>query len=124
MSDVALNEIASLEKQYSEAKLLIARRESALRLYKNRDFRMLLVDGFMLTEAARYVQQSCDPGLGPVERADALAIAQASGHLKRFLSITVQMASVALRDMPDLEEALANARNGSEPLETNDEDEI
>jgi len=37
-------------------------------------------------------------------------MAQASGHLKRFLSVTVQMGAHAERSMPEVDAALAEAR--------------
>jgi hypothetical protein len=108
MSEVS--ETAGLEKQLVDAKFLLERRELAVRLAKNSDFRKLILDGFCLHDAARYVQESGDPALTAEQRADALSIAQASGHLKRFLSITFQMGAHAERTMPELEEALADAR--------------
>ena len=108
MSEVS--EIAGLEKQLVDAKFLLERREVAMRLAKNPDFRKLILDGFCLHDAARYAQESADPALTTDQRADALAIAQASGHLKRFLSITIQMGAHAERTMPELEDSLADAR--------------
>jgi hypothetical protein len=104
--------IAGLEQQLSSAKALVKRRDAALKLYENRDFKALIVDGFMCDEAARYVQASGDPALGESERADALAMAQASGHLKRFLSVVVVMGNTAARDVKGLEEAIDEERSG------------
>jgi hypothetical protein len=108
MSEVS--EIAGLEKQVTDAKFLLERRDIAIRLAKNTDFRKLILDGFCLHDAARYAQESADPALNTEQRTDALNIAQASGHLKRFLSITIQMGAHAERTMSELEEALADAR--------------
>ncbi len=109
MSEVS--ETAGLEKQLVEAKFFLDRRETAMRLAKNPDFRKLILDGFCLHDAARYVQESADPALTAEQRADAMNIAQASGHLKRFLSITIQMGAHAERTMPELEQALVDSRN-------------
>jgi len=108
MSEVS--QMTGLERQYQDDKVLIDRRNMAMRLAKNHDFRTLILDGFCMTEAARYVQASADPALDPASRQDALNLAQASGHLKRFLSVIVQAGVVAERNMPDLEDKLAEER--------------
>lgn len=108
MSEVS--ETTALEQQHNSAKELIERRQMALRLAQNLEFRKLILEGFCLQDAARYVQESSDPLMTPEQRQDALNMAQASGHLKRYLSIVVQMGAHAERTMADLEEALAQAR--------------
>jgi hypothetical protein len=85
--------------------------DAAERLAKNKDFRKLILEGFCLKDAARYVQASEDPCIEANERADALKIAQASGHLKRFLSVTIQMGRHAKNTIPELEETLGEVRS-------------
>lgn len=112
MSEVyAPTQIEELEQQHSDAKVLIERRQRAMRLASNPDFKKLIMEGFCRDDAARYAQASGDPSLDVDERADALNMAQASGHLKRFLSVTIQMGAHAERTMPDLDEAIAEARS-------------
>jgi hypothetical protein len=105
-----MSEVQQLEQQLKDAKHLIERRDMALRLAENRDFRTLILDGFCKEEAARWVQLSTDPALNAEQRADSLQMAQASGPLKRYLSVQVTMANVAERELPDLEEAIDAAR--------------
>jgi hypothetical protein len=105
-----MSEVEALEQQLKDTKTLMERKKLALRLAKNADFRKLVLEGFCRDEAARYVQQSVNPALKEDERADALGMAQASGHLLNFLSMQIQMASVAERDLPNLEEAITEAR--------------
>ena len=102
--------VEQLENQLAANKKLVETRTAAQRLYANADFQNLIVKGFMLNDAARYAQSSGDPALPAAERADALAMAQASGHLKRFLSVQIQMANVAERDIPNIEQAIDEAR--------------
>jgi hypothetical protein len=110
MSEVIPTEVQKLEIQREEWKELVDRRQAAQRLAKNIDFRSLILDGFCRDEAARYVQMSCDPALAANERADALGLAQASGHLKRYLSVVTQMGSYAENQMGTLEAELVEAR--------------
>lgn len=110
MSDVK-NEIAELEDYITERKTLSDMADAAVRLYSNPDFKSLILNGFCLVEAARYAQESGDPMLTADQRADALNMAQASGHLKRFLSLTVVMGNTATRDIRQAEAALVEARS-------------
>ncbi|WP_421991639.1 hypothetical protein [Roseococcus sp.] len=111
MSDVTKT---PLEQQLEAAKAIVDRRQTAMRLVDNRDFRKLILEGFCLEDAARYAQESGDPILAPEQRADALCMAQASGHLKRFINITIQMGAHAERELPHLEEAVADERAAPE----------
>lgn len=103
-------EVEQLEQQRKNAQETIRRSDAALRLAQNADFRELFIEGYFLHEAARLVQLSGDPALTVDQRADALAMAQATGHTKRYLSVINQMAIVAERDMEELEETLEEAR--------------
>ena len=109
MSEVQVT-IEQLELQLASSKEAVELRDAAQRLWKNKDFKKVVLDTFMLTEAARYVQASADPALDVGSRADALAIAQASGHLKRFLSVVIQMGNHAENQIVPIEVALDEER--------------
>jgi hypothetical protein len=83
----------------------------AQRLFMNPDFHRLIMQEFCVKEAARYVQSSCDPALDANAQKDSLALAQASGHLKRWLSVTTQMANRAKIDIVNVDEQLEYMRN-------------
>lgn len=105
-----MSDISALENQRDQALLSVESRAAVLRLTNNPDFKKIINDGFCLKECARYVQASTDPALNSEQRADALAIAQSSGHLKRFLSVVIQMGNQAERLLPELDEAIVEAR--------------
>jgi hypothetical protein len=105
-----MSEVNQLEDQLAQVKELVARRDKAIRLSKNKDFEDLILDQFCLKECARYVQVSADPNLDDRQRDDALRMAQAAGHLKRFLSVVVQMGNAASGDIVEIEQALTDAR--------------
>jgi hypothetical protein len=90
------------------------RRDLALKLSNNRDFRKLILEDFCKEEASRLVAQSADPALDEKQQRDALSMAQAAGHLKRYLSMMIRMGDTAERSIGDLEEALAEARRESD----------
>jgi hypothetical protein len=105
-----MSEVTRLEQQLSDAKTLIARKDMALKLAENFEFRTLIIDGFCRDEAARLAGQTQDPVLTERQQRDAANMAAAPGHLRRYLSMIVQQAAVAERDVVDLEETIAEAR--------------
>lgn len=105
-----MSEVYALEKQREDAKELLARRELALKLSRNPEFKQLILQEFCINECARYAQSSGDPALNAEQRADALALAQSAGHLRRWLSVIVTMGNNAERAMPELDDAIEQAR--------------
>lgn len=106
-----MSEVLNLQKQRDDAKEMIEQAETALRLFNNPDFKKLILNEFCINECARYAQASADPALNENQRADALAIAQAAGHLRRFLSVKIQMGNQADRQMFDLDQAILEAQS-------------
>lgn len=105
-----MTQAEQLEKQLADQKKLKERAASAVRLAQNKDFKRLILDEFCGTECARYAQESGDPALSAEARADALAMAQAAGHLRRYLSVVVQMGGMADRNIADIEATLDEVR--------------
>lgn len=107
---LVLSMVEQLEQQKEDMKPMAERRKMALRLAQNPDFRKLIMEYYCRDEAARYVQTSCEPNLRPEERADALNMAQATGHFKRFMSLCIQMGARAEQTLRDIDQALDEAR--------------
>jgi hypothetical protein len=105
-----MSDVRQLEQQITNAKELIERRDKAIRLGQVPLFRELILDEFCTKEAARLVHMSADPAMSQEQRADALAMAQAGGHLRRYLSIMCRMGDQAGEDLVDIEQALEEAR--------------
>lgn len=105
-----MSEVAQLEQQLKDAKELVAVRDLALKLGQNFEFRKLILEDFIVNEAARLVAQSADPNLDEVGQKAALGMAQAAGHLKRYLSFIVVRGNTAEADIPVIENALVEAR--------------
>lgn len=105
-----MTEVEQLEKQREDFQQLIERANMVERLALNPDFKKLILEGFCRDDAATYVQISQDPNIGDREQADALRLAQASGHLKRFLQVTRQMGTRAAHTMEELDQAIVIAR--------------
>ncbi len=109
-----MSELQQLEQQRADNQEAIELRDAALRLSENRDFRRLFIEMYFKTEAARLVQLSSDPVLKQDQREDALSMAQATGHAKRFLSMLVVRGNTLSREMDDLDEQIAEARQEEE----------
>lgn len=105
-----MSEVSALEIQRTNAEDQIRLRNVALKLYENPEFKELILERFCVKECARYAQLSADPSLSEEDRANSLALAQAAGHLRRFLSVTVRMGDNAEHQMSELEEAIEEAR--------------
>jgi len=105
-----MTSVSRLEDQLKDTKTLVERRDAILRLSKNADFRTIILDAFFVEECARYARESGDPALTPAQRQDALNIAQAAGHVKRFLNVQIQMGDAAEGSIVDLENAIEEAR--------------
>lgn len=102
--------IEQLEEQVKGQKAAIEFRNLILKLYSNREFQKVIVQGFMVEECARYVQLSCDPNIPADSRADALATAQAAGYLKRFLEVHARMGDNAENTLTQLNAAIEELR--------------
>lgn len=105
-----MSQVEDLEQQLEDTKKLVDTRQTTLRLFKNPDFRRIIIDGFMTHDCARFVQLSKDPSISKEAQQDSLELAIASGHLKRYLKMQVNMGAHAEHDLSALEEALEEAR--------------
>lgn len=88
----------------------VERRDALLRLTENKDYKRLIREEFLTNDCARFVQLSVDPSLNAEQRADALAKAQAAGHLKQYLSVIILQGNTAENTIPEIDEALEEAR--------------
>lgn len=110
------------QKKAAEAQIEFSKRVE--KLLQNPEFQAVIMREYMVEEASRFILQSCDPAFNPQQRADALAMAQAAGHLKRWLQATQTQAKQIIERMPELEAEIENARAeaDAEP-ETGDDEE-
>lgn len=91
--------VIALEQQLNKTKQSVELRNLALKLSENPEFKKIILEEFCVKECARYAQLSADPTLSVEDRANSLALAQAAGHLKRYLSVLVRMGDVAESDL-------------------------
>lgn len=111
MNNSAVEMLENQKAGYLEA---IKRRDEARKLTSNRIFKSLVLQEWCVDECARYAQMSADPNLGPNERADALAVAQAAGHFRRWLQVIEQMGAHADKELLAIDDAIVEARNAED----------
>jgi len=99
-----------LEQQREAAKELVEFRDMAQRLASNSDFRRLIHDEYMVKDAARLAGMAGDPILDPQQRTDAMQMAMAAGHLRRFLSTTIQRGNKGEDDILAINQDLDEVR--------------
>lgn len=99
-----------LTDQLVAEKELVQLRNAAQRLAANPDFRRLIFDEYLLKETARLAMLAGDPVFDVQQRADAAQMSMAAGHLKRFLSVTVQRGNIAADNILGINEQLDEIR--------------
>ncbi|KAB2751792.1 hypothetical protein [Brucella anthropi] len=104
------SDIAELEQGMKDLQELVERKNLAESLSTNRAFKKLILEEYFVQEAARLVQMSGDIRLSELDRSHALAMAQATGHLKRYLSAIVQMGTSAENSLVEANETLDELR--------------
>jgi hypothetical protein len=115
MSDHDLSveqKITAVEEQLVAAKEASRRYDQLVKLLSNREFRALIVEGFCQKDCARFAQASGDPALGKDERENSMAMAQAAGHLRRWLDMECRMSFNYKSAIPEIEETLEQLRAG------------
>lgn len=107
MSEVSIQE---MNEQRAQLQTQVERRNMAMRLANNPDFKKLVLHEFCVEECARYAQLSADPSISPAQQADALNLAQAAGHLRRWFQVINQMGLKASNDISELDQYIDQAR--------------
>lgn len=110
-------EVAGLEHQIVGSKQVIAHAEEVRKLVQNPLFRKVILEQFCTRDCARYVQESGDPLLPEANRADALALAQAAGHLRRWLDIAIRLGDTEQGRLIELQSELDIVRSEPEDEE-------
>lgn len=106
-----MSETENIQAHIADLKEVVERRDLALKLEKNPDFVKLILDGFCEKECARFARNSGDPAIPKDQREDSLAMAQAAGHLRRYLSFCVRIGNQAENEIKQAEETLDELRS-------------
>lgn len=97
--------LQQIENQITQIENLVESRNRIQRLTQNSDFKELINKRYLVEEAAAFAASAGDPALTKDQREEALTMALAPGHLKRWLSVQITMANTAEDQLPQLKHA-------------------
>ena len=97
--------LSQIENQITQIEALVETRARIQRLTQNSDFKELINKRYLVEEAAAFAASAGDPALTKDQRDEALTMALAPGHLKRWLSVQITMANTAEDQLPQLKHA-------------------
>lgn len=104
-----MSEVSELTAHREKLEKQIRIGDLAERIAIQPDFKELILQEFCINECARYAQVSGDPTLTDEQRRDAISFAQAAGHLRRWLSIQVQLGRNAAADLGTVDAHIVEA---------------
>lgn len=117
MSNDNAQYIEELEAQKAGHQKAVEVGQRLERLCKDQDFRALVLQYWMVDEAARYASLSQDPALSmdPVQKEqiqrDCINMAAAPGHFKRWVEVQRQMAQTAANSIAEVDAELDRVRS-------------
>lgn len=109
-----MNDLKELEFQRETAEFFIKRKEMIQRLQDNPDFQKVITEEFCEKECAGYAKASGDPSLSKEDRESALQMAQAAGHLQRFLNVCIRMGMTAEGQLTELDTMIEEVRSNND----------
>lgn len=117
VDNMSSNEIRQVEQNLSQAKKLVAIGEALQRLYSNRDFKKVIIEGFFEQEAIRLVHLKSDPAMSSNQHQEnILKQMDAIGNLNQYFMTITKLASIASKTVDEDENTLAELlmENGDE----------
>lgn len=79
----------------------IALKEALLRLEDNKDFQLLIVEGYLQDEALRTLELSTSSSLNQEQRATSLSLAQSTANLKNYFRTVAIQGDIAKKNLDD-----------------------
>lgn len=105
------NDILEIELGLEHANEMVEMGKSIDRLYKNKDFKRVILNGYFEKEAIRLVQLKADPNMqSPEKQQSIIKGIDAIGSLQYFLFLQAQFAARAKQDIEEAEHALDELR--------------
>lgn len=105
-----MSEVNELEISIAEAKKMVDRKDQALKLASNREFRKLILEGYFKEEAARLVEVSALPHFED-KRDEIFGEIKGISYFQQYLRNIVRAGEVAERDIRDQSEELDMLRS-------------
>ena len=106
MSEVTAEQIQDANERIADLKKLQDYRRRLFALVKTPDFQELIIQGFCRDEVARFAHQSGNPAASQADRDIAVSMAQAGGHLLRYIEISRMQYQTVEREIQQTQEAI------------------
>lgn len=106
-----MSEVTKLQNEIEQDKQVIAYKKKVVELMNNPLFKEIIVDNFMTYECANYARMSSDVHLPEDSRLNALHMAQAAGHIERYLQNFITLGASAEYTLTRKEAALLELIN-------------
>ena len=92
----SLNTLQAIDKQIEQAKELVELGKAMERLRSNREFKKVIIDGYLSAEAVRLVHLKADPNMQkPESQAAIVKQMDAIGSFAEYMTVLIQQASLA-----------------------------
>ena len=108
------NEIQQVELSLEEAKKLVEFGEAIERLNQNRDFKTVILEGYMGEEAKRLVFLTGEYNLTPEAREQVHQNIHGIAALRNYLVARTQIGEIAKKEVQDFSETLEEIREAAE----------
>lgn len=103
--------ILELTEQRKACLSQVERRDALLKLSEIPEYKRIIREEFMVEDCARYAQNSVSMAIqDPAERALSLAMAQAAGYLKQYLSVIILQGNTAENTLRELDSVIEEYR--------------
>lgn len=107
-----MNTQQQIEQNIKANKETVAFNAALNRLYSNRDFKQVIMDGYLNKEAVRLVHLKAAPAMQTEAHQQSInSQIDAIGNLLQFFNTTRQLADIAARSIAGDEETLAELMN-------------
>lgn len=113
--------IQNLNRQLDGAKAAVKKLASMERLFKNKDFKELILQEYCMNEAARLVHASIDPQFSPDDQKKFLVMAQACGGILLWAAAQETLLNTQANDLQNIEQALEDLRQEDQDADEGDE---
>lgn len=101
-------QIAQIEQSIEQSKADLALGNALARLFENRDFKKVVLDGYFKDEAIRLVHLLVDPNMQDAEKQNAiLSEMRGIGSLRSYFHLLEHKSAMAIKSIPYSEETLA-----------------
>jgi len=104
-----MSDTHELEATLEDLREIVARKNAAIKLESNREYKKLILDGLFKEEAARLVSISAEPSM--VREAELIMESiRAISHFQQYMRSVIQMGTVAENNLAEHMEMLEEMR--------------